>query len=77
VDTVASQLRLPLRKLFKLKQELTHCLHRKCISKRELESLAGLLQFASKVIRPGRSFLRQIYAMQSIGAHPGHHVRLN
>ena len=77
VDTVASQLRLPLSKLFKLKQELSHCLHHKCISKCELESLAGLLQFASKIIRPGHSFLRQIYAMQSIGSHPGHHVHLN
>jgi len=77
VDTVASQLRLPVRKLLKLKQELTHCLHRRSITKRELESLTGLLQFASKVIRPGRSFLRQLYAMQSIGSHPDHHVRLN
>ena len=77
VDTVANQLRLPVGKLLKLKQELTHCLHRTSITKRELASLTGLLQFATKVIRPGRSFLRQLYAMQSIDSHPNHHVRLN
>ena len=47
------------------------------MTKRELQSLTGLLQFASKVIRPGRPFIRQLYTMQSIGSHPGHHVRLN
>ena len=29
------------------------------------------------MIRPDRSFLRQLYAMQSIGSHPEHHVQLN
>ena len=37
VDTVANQLHLPVRKLLKLKQELTPCLHRKSITKCELE----------------------------------------
>ena len=30
-----------------------------------------------KVIRPGRPFLRRLYAMQDIGSHPDHHIRLN
>ena len=77
IDTESLLLRLPEEKLSKLKQELFRCILRKSISKRELQSLTGLLQFATKVIRPGRSFLRQLYAMQSIGSHPEHHVRLN
>ena len=77
VDTEAFLLRLPEEKLAKLKQELSHCTLRKTITKRELQSLTGLLQFATKVIRPGRPFIRQLYAMQSIGSHPGHHIRLN
>ena len=77
IDTKSLLLRLPEEKLSKLKQELFHCILRKSISKRELQSLTGLLQFATKVIQPGRSFLRQLYAMQSIGSHPEHHVRLN
>jgi len=75
---MAGQLHLLSRKLFQLKQELTHCLHRKSVTKRKVESLAGLLQFTAKVIRPGRSFLCQLYALQSIGSHPHHHhIRLN
>ena len=77
IDTDALLLRLPEEKLSKLKQVLFCCILRKSITKRELQSLTGLLQFATKVIRPGRSFLRQLYAMQSIGSHPEHHVRLN
>lgn len=77
VDTEALMLRLPKQKLLRLKQELSHCLLRKSITKRELQSLTGSLQFATKVIRPGRSFLRQLYAMQAIGSHPAHHIRLN
>ena len=36
-----------------------------------------LLQFATKVIRPGRPFLRRLYAMQQIGSSPSHHICLN
>ena len=77
VDTNALQLRLPADKLLKLKLALSQCLYHKVITKRDLESLTGLLQFATKVIRPGRSFLRQLHAMQSIGCHPNHHICLN
>ena len=77
INTESLLLHLPEEKLSKLKQELFRCILRKSISKRELQSLIGLLQFATKVIWPGRSFLRQLYAMQSIGSHPEHHVRLN
>ena len=77
VDTEALLLRLPSEKLLRVKQELSHCLLRKSITKRELQSLTALLQFATKVIRPGRPFLRQLYALQAIGSHLGHHIRLN
>ena len=75
VDTVACQLCLSVKKLLQLKHTLTHCLLRKSVAKWELESLSGLFQFATKVIRPGHSFLRQLYALQSVGSHPNHHVR--
>jgi len=41
------------------------------------EKLTGLLQFATKVVRPGRPFLRRLYALQDICSHPDHLVRLN
>ena len=68
---------LPQEKLAQLKQELSHCILQKTITKRELQSLTGLLQFATKVIRPGRPFIRQLYTIQSIGSHPVHHICLN
>ena len=37
---------------------------------------SGLLQFATKVVHPGRPFLR-LYAMQDIGGHLNHFIRLN
>ena len=44
--------------------------------KKRIQSLTGLLQFASKIVHPGRPFLRQLYAMQNIGSHSEHHVHL-
>ena len=77
IDTVALQIRLPEEKLATLRRELTGVLSRKVISKKALQSITGLLQFASKVVRPGRPFLRRLYALQEVGSHPMHHIRLN
>ena len=77
IDTESLLFRLPPDKLDKMKSELSHCVLRRSVTKRELQSLVGLLQFATKVIRPGRPFLRRLYAMQDIGSHPDHHIRLN
>jgi len=42
-----------------------------------LESLTGLLQFTTKVVRPGRAFIRRLYALQAVGSHQDHLVRLS
>ena len=57
VDTVALQLCLPREKLSKLKYQLKRAICHRSVPKEELESLTGLLQFATKVVRPGRPFL--------------------
>ena len=77
VDTIALQLRLPQEKLVNLKELLGYNVFRKSITKKDLQKLAGLLQFATKVVQPGRPFLRRLYAMQEIGSHPNHFIRLN
>ena len=76
-DTVALQLRLPSAKLMRLRAELQSALSRRSMSKHDLQSLTGLLQHATKVIQPGRPFLRRLYALQSVESHPHHLVRLN
>ena len=74
VDTVAPQLRLPQAKMQQLLEKLQSCIHNKSLTKRELQSLVGMLhdQFVTKVVRPGRPFLRCLYAMQEIGPIPPH-----
>ena len=76
-DTVNLQIRLPPEKLSNLQAGLTHAVSRKCITKKSLQSLTGLLQHATKVIRPGRAFLKRLYALQSVGSSTSHHIRLS
>ena len=77
VDTVSFQLRLPKDKLASLKDSLSGMVERRTITKKDLQSLTGLLQFATRVVRPGRPFLRRLYAMQDIDSHPNHFIKLN
>ena len=77
IDTVSCQLRLPREKILRLKEMLSSCIQKISLTKKELQSLVGLLQFATKVIRLGRPFLQRLYAMQQIGSSPSHHIRLN
>ena len=74
-DTVNLQIRLPPEKLSNLQAELAKAVSCKCITKKSLQSLTGLLQHATKVIRPGRAFLRRLFALQSVGSSPSHHIR--
>ena len=74
---VSRQLRLPREKILRLKGMLSSCIQKRSLTKRELQSLVGLLQFAAKVICPGRPFLRRLFAMQQIGSSPSYHICLN
>ena len=77
VDSETLQLRLPSEKLYRLKEQLAEAVSKKCLLKRKLQSLTGLLQHITKVIHPGRPFLYRLYALQNVGSHPDHHVHLN
>jgi len=71
------QLCLPRDKLEKLKRQLKWATFCRLIPKEELESLVGLLQFATKVVRPGRPFLRRLYALKDVRSQPDHLVGLS
>ena len=60
IDTVAGELRLPADKLDRLRALLQHWGSKASCSRKELESLIGLLNHACKVVRSGRSFLRRM-----------------
>ena len=77
IDTREACLRLPQDKLTRLRQTTEEWAQRKSCRKKELESLIGVLQFACKVIRPGRSFLRRLIILLSSVRSEFHMIRLN
>ena len=77
IDTIRQELRLPAEKLQRLLQMVDEWENQKACTRRELESLIGILQHACKVIQPGRSFLRRAISLLSITKQPHHHIRLN
>ena len=62
LDTHRMEIRLPEDKLQRIYQELSSWLHRKIATKREILSLVGLLQHATKVVRSGRTFVARMYS---------------
>ena len=63
--------------LANLRELLSYNVLHRSMTKKDLQQLVGLLQFGTKVVHPGRPFLHRLYAMQEIGSHPNHFIRLN
>ena len=76
IDTVKQELRLPEEKLKRLQASLKEWEKRKSCTRKELESFIGVLQHACRVIKPGRSFLRQAIVLLSITKRHYHYVHL-
>ena len=74
LDSLQLQLRLPQEKLTKLKKLVVKWRKRDGCEKRELESLAGHLSHACKVVRPGRRSLRGIFGLLSCFRRRDHPV---
>ena len=60
IDTTSCSLSLDEEKLKKLELKLTEFHRKKRASKRQLQQLAGLLNWACQAVRGGRYFLRRI-----------------
>ena len=77
MDTVKCELRLPNDRVSEL---LSLCketiLRRKC-SKRQLQRLLGKLNWAARVVRGGRIFLRRLITLANSVKHSYHRVYLN
>ena len=67
IDTVTGKLRLPGEKLQRLQALLRQWGDRKVCSRKDLESLVGMLNHACKVVRAGRSFLRRMIDLLHAG----------
>ena len=77
VDTVKMELRLPEDKVESAKFLLDEMYNRKKVQLRKLQSLIGVLNFACRVIVPGRAFLRRLIDLTKGVSHPDHWIRLN
>lgn len=77
IDSVAQELRLPARKRLQLQLTLKQWEGKRAASKRELQSLIGMLNHAASVVRPGRTFLRQLIDTMKVPKKQSHQVRLN
>lgn len=62
LDTANMEIKLPQDKLLRIKAILATWLKKKTATKREILSLVGLLQHATKVVRCGRTFVARMYA---------------
>lgn len=77
IDTVRRQLTLPDRKLCELRILLSDTLAKRSITKRDLQSLLGKLNFAARVVFGGRTYLRRIIDTVNRLRRPHHRVRIN
>ena len=77
IDRIKGELRLPLNKLIQLRDRIKEWLQKKRCTKHEFLSLAGQLQHAATVVRPGRSFLRRLFDLSTMVQKLHHHLSLN
>ncbi len=76
VDTTTMQASLPQDKLHGARSLLSSMRRRRSVTLRELQSLLGILNFACRVIQPGRAFLRRLIDLTTGVSSPQHHIRL-
>ena len=68
--------RLPVDKVERIKTALWEFRSKRSTTLQELQSLIGTLNFACKVIPPGRPFLQRMIALTRGVKKPHHHIKL-
>ena len=77
LDTMKMIMRLPAEKVAKLKQQILKVLSMNKITLKEMQSLLGLLNFACKVVSPGRAFCRRLINATMGIKKPHHKLRVS
>ena len=77
LDTAKMEIRLPDEKLARIRQSIDQWLPKKKATKREILSLVGLLQHATKVVRCGRTFVSRMYSTAAKLKKLDFYTRLN
>lgn len=76
IDTESCEIALPEDKLQDIKHVIASFRQKRRASKRQLQSLAGKLNFAAKVVRGGRTFLRRILNCIARLRRPHHKAKI-
>ena len=77
LDSVRMEARLPRNKLSRMSAMFDSFQTRRSMRLIELQSLIGTLQFACKVVVPGRTFLQRMINLTRGVPSRFHHIRLN
>ena len=77
LDSIKMEACLPLDKLTRTKEALHELSHKKSATLKELQSLIDTLQFACKVVVPGRAFLQRIISLTKGISNSRWHIKLN
>ena len=77
INAVERTLSLPADKLDDLRTLLRETCGRKSVSKRELLSLLGKLNWAARVVRGGRTFMRRLIDLSKTLRRPNHRAKLS
>ena len=77
IDTINFELRLRALKIQRLQTLLQAWSSGRGHTRKEPESLLGHLSHAATVVRPGRTFLRELFNLLRVTRAPHHFVRLN
>lgn len=76
LDFDKMQARLPREKIDRIFLFILQISSQKSCTRKDLEQLVGHLNFASRVIRPGRLFVFYLYRLMSSVKESNHHVNL-
>jgi hypothetical protein len=77
INALAFELRLPPEKVQRIQVLISSWCTKKSCTRKELESFLGHLCHAATVVRPGRTFLRELFRLLHQAKLPYHHVRLS
>lgn len=77
IDTLSRQLSIPTEKLADIIFQLRSFVGKRSVKKRELEKLVGRLNFAAKVIRGARTFMRRMIDTVNLVESHNAFIRLN
>ena len=77
LNTITRRMSLPFDKLQELRALIKRWIKKKSFTKRELQQIIGKLNWAAKVVKGGRVFLRRLIDQMTMLRRPHHHTRLS